>query len=191
MVFANWDRSVPVIVGTGCAAFATFRLADRLGRPRRSAVADVEAVVLRQAINEFQDEQLEYLRFYTTPEWRTVRLAVFSRYGPLCRQCSCRISPSSDVAVRPYQAAQQASESCARSNELAGALSTMQLIERRKYSLKWQDRPNRALEPTARRSDAGPRRGSALTLGLIEMTGTGMGLRQTIRAIKKDLPEFG
>lgn len=63
MVLADLNRTVPIMFGIGCAAFATFRLADWLGQPRRSAVADVAAVVLREAINEFQNEQLEYLRF--------------------------------------------------------------------------------------------------------------------------------
>src|SRR5262249_47582701 len=78
----------------------------RLDRPRRqreearrASVADMTAVLLREGLVTFEAEQLEYLRFYGTEEWRHVRAAVIRRDGRTCRVCSAVILFGRDLTV--------------------------------------------------------------------------------------------
>ena len=99
LLFGGWERPIIVVVAAGGGAFTMFRVADWLGRPRRTSVKDVADAVLRGNVSEFQDGQLEYLRFYTTVEWRDMRAVVIDRDGALCRACGCRIVNFRDITV--------------------------------------------------------------------------------------------
>jgi HNH endonuclease len=80
-------------------AVAFLKLAEHLEGPRKGIIADVSVAFLRQSLAHVEREQLEYLRFYTTPEWRTARLAVIHRDGRVCKMCSLHILLKRDITV--------------------------------------------------------------------------------------------
>lgn len=84
------------------AAHAWDRL-DQLTSPRRAALADVSAAILRDAVTKFDQAQLEYLRFYLTYEWREIRLKVIRRDGRTCRRCLTVIRRPHDLTVDHIQ----------------------------------------------------------------------------------------
>ena len=49
---------------------------------------DASSAILRESLGRFEQTQLEYWRFYITPEWRAARLAVIERHGPICKSCT-------------------------------------------------------------------------------------------------------
>lgn len=53
----------------GCA-FGFRLFADWLAAPRTGAIADATGEILRGLVSTAERDQLEALRFYTTPEWR-------------------------------------------------------------------------------------------------------------------------
>lgn len=65
-------------------------LATRLAEPRRTAVREIGDKILRDDLLQLEAEQLEYLRFYITPEWRAVREVVMQRDGKVCKRCGQR-----------------------------------------------------------------------------------------------------
>lgn len=95
------DSAVLMVVGAGLlGAWAVLRrTATVLAGPRNATVADVSDGLLRCDLSRVEAEQLEYLRFYATPEWRAIREVIIRRDGRTCRKCSCHIILEFDLTV--------------------------------------------------------------------------------------------
>ena len=78
-------------------------LSDRLSEPRQKAVRDVADAILREAVDQYQDEQLEYLRFYATREWRDMRSAIIRRDGRICQMCHRSIALARNLTIDHVQ----------------------------------------------------------------------------------------
>jgi hypothetical protein len=74
-------------------------LADNLAAPRNAAVTDVTAALLRERLKLAEAELLEYLRFYTTSDWRSMRARVIRRDGRICQRCGIAIRRARDITV--------------------------------------------------------------------------------------------
>lgn len=98
---SNVDPVVWVLVffAFGLSALALLSLAEWLAGPRRALVAEAAAALLRASLDQFVQGQLDYLRFYTTPEWQAIRRAVIRRDGRVCRGCARHISLTRDLTV--------------------------------------------------------------------------------------------
>ena len=70
-----------------------------LAAPRNKIVARTTRVFLRSFLHHAEAEQLEYSRFYQTPDWRNLRELVIERDGPVCRGCARSIDDARDLTV--------------------------------------------------------------------------------------------
>jgi hypothetical protein len=99
-LFGRNPGPAPVVAALALAGitFVMLALGARLAGPRNTAVRDVSSAILRESLGNFEKTQLDYWRFYTTPEWRAVRLAVIERDGPICRWCT-QLASLTDLTV--------------------------------------------------------------------------------------------
>jgi len=74
-------------------------VAERLRVSRDTAVIDLANALLRDRLKLVEAELVEYLRFYTTPDWRVLRASVIRRRGRICQKCGLKISSWRDVTV--------------------------------------------------------------------------------------------
>jgi hypothetical protein len=74
-------------------------LAARLAAPRDAAVTDVTAALLKERLKLAEAELLEYLKFYTTTDWRALRARVIRRDGRICQSCGISIWRARDMTV--------------------------------------------------------------------------------------------
>ena len=99
-LFGDDTSAIIVIAGGLLAGWIGFhRLATFLSRPRNGSVADISDQILKGQVARVEAEQLDYLRFYATPEWRAARDTVIRRDGRVCKQCSQHIALTRDVTV--------------------------------------------------------------------------------------------
>jgi HNH endonuclease len=129
MLELDGDVTVILLVGCVIGGFTFINVGRYLERPRQAAVADVLQAFLQQSVTNSEQEQLEYLRFYTTPEWRAARESVVKRDGRKCRACLEDIRHPRDLSVdhiRPRS----------KFPHLALELSNLQVLCRRCNSAK-------------------------------------------------------
>lgn len=74
-------------------------VAERWSAPRNTAIIDLTNVLLRKRLKIVETELREYLKFYTTPDWRALRASVIRRQGRICRRCGMEINSRRDVTV--------------------------------------------------------------------------------------------
>lgn len=74
-------------------------VAGKLRVPRDTVVIDLTNALLRDRLKLVEAELMEYLRFYTTPDWRAMRAKVIRQEGRICRKCGVRIGRWRDVTV--------------------------------------------------------------------------------------------
>lgn len=84
------------IIASGLLAIL---LAGKLAAPRVAAVADVGNAFLKEGLKFAEAELLEYVRFYTTNDWRTLRAKVIRRDGKVCQGCGIVIKSERDITV--------------------------------------------------------------------------------------------
>ena len=60
-------------------------MSGKLSAPRDAALDDVRAALLKERLKLTEEELLEYARFYSTSDWRTLRARVISRDGKVCQ----------------------------------------------------------------------------------------------------------
>jgi hypothetical protein len=98
-----FDGDTVAVLAAAAALIAAWaglkKAATVLAGPRDQSVAEIADRLLRNDLSRVEAEQLEYLRFYTTPEWRAVRAFVIRRDGRLCRRCSRLIAETRDLTV--------------------------------------------------------------------------------------------
>ena len=75
------------------------RWAEKLEQPRTDAVRELSERLLHEAAKKFEQEQLEYIRFYLTPEWKQVRMRILRRDGLVCQRCKSTNLPTYEYTV--------------------------------------------------------------------------------------------
>jgi hypothetical protein len=91
------------MAGLGLSYLGLMFLSERLSESRQKAVRDVADAILRESIDQYQDEQLEYLRFYATREWRDMRSAIIRRDGRVCQMCHRNIALARNLTIDHVQ----------------------------------------------------------------------------------------
>lgn len=81
------------------SGFLALFMAGKLSAPRNAALDDVRAALLKERLKLAEVELLEYIRFYTTSDWRTLRARVIRRDGKVCQKCGMVIRNKRDVTV--------------------------------------------------------------------------------------------
>ncbi|MBI5687444.1 MAG: HNH endonuclease [Verrucomicrobia bacterium] len=83
----------------GPAGGVLHAICTNLERPRLEAVRTLTEKLLREGLKQYEVEQLEYLKFYMTPEWRSLRATTIRRKGKTCNRCGMKIRTPKDVTV--------------------------------------------------------------------------------------------
>jgi hypothetical protein len=79
-----------------CLAIAllAIHLGNKLTQPRADAVRALSARLLHEAAKELEQQQLDYIRFYLTREWKQTRRRILRRDGLICRHCKSAKLPA-------------------------------------------------------------------------------------------------
>jgi 5-methylcytosine-specific restriction endonuclease McrA len=88
-----------ILGGLLVAALCFGAVSGHLERPRKHIVSGVAASGLQTSLRRFEEAQLEYVRFYLTPDWRAARSTVIRRDGRVCKRCGRHIVFPWDVTV--------------------------------------------------------------------------------------------
>lgn len=84
------------LIASGVASLV---VVGKLTAPRDAAVADLRSAILKDRLKDLEARLMEYLRFYTTSEWRELRKEMIRRDGRVCQRCGVRIGWRRDVTV--------------------------------------------------------------------------------------------
>lgn len=93
--YPTWWTSVLALA----SGLASSGIAGKLSAPRDAVVMDLTNALLKDRLKVVEAELMEYLRFYTTPDWRALRAKVIRREGGICRECGVQIFRKRDVTV--------------------------------------------------------------------------------------------
>src|SRR5690606_1063314 len=75
------------IVFLVASALLASGISERLCAARNTSVSDMTTALLKTHLKVVESELQDYLRFYTTHEWRELRKQVSHRNGAICRKC--------------------------------------------------------------------------------------------------------